>query len=92
VAFGSASITRSARGGRTAFAGNAHALHAASEATWLRAFRAEAAFGLAAELPIVVAPNLFPPVPEPDLAPYRAYQDACRAAGALLAPPELPFD
>lgn len=80
--------------GALPLAGNAAALHTASavEADWLRAFRDEAAFGLAAEPPISVSPGLFPPGPEPDLSAHADYLRACRAAGVLLAPFDLPFD
>ena len=75
-------------------AGNAVALHTASatEADWLRAFRAETGFGLAAGLPLIVSPDLFPPGPEPDLSAHAGYLRDCRTAGTLLTPPDLPFD
>lgn len=80
--------------GALPLAGHAVALHAASaaEADWLRAFRAQAAFGLAAEPPLLVSPERFPPGPEPDLGAHHAYRRTCCSAGALLAPPDLPFD
>lgn len=57
----------------------------AAEATWLQ--------GLSFTTPpITVNPEKFPEGPVPDLAPLQTWLDACRVAGELLPPPELPFD
>ncbi len=56
-----------------------------AEADWLQGFSLSTP-------PIMVSPERFPPGPEPDLAPLQTWFEACRAAGELLPPPELPFD
>ncbi len=78
--------------GALALAPHVRALHAASEAEadWLRAFARVVPYP--AELPLFTSPGLFAPGPAPDLSAHADYQCACRAAGVLLAPPDLPFD
>ncbi len=67
-------------------------LHAVSEteAAWISAFAAVP--GISWFPPIFVTPGHFPPGPAPDLSPHAAYLAACLAVGAVLPPPELPFD
>jgi hypothetical protein len=78
--------------GELPLAANAVAVHAATgdEAAWLAGL--VPLTGLPGGLPLRVSPALFPTGPAADLAPYTAYADACRAAGRLLPPPDLPFD
>jgi len=42
--------------------------------------------------PTLVSPETFPPRAESDFTPFWEYATACQNAGALLPPPDLPFD
>jgi hypothetical protein len=42
--------------------------------------------------PLWVQEDSFPPGMEADMTPFRVYGDACREAGLVLPPPNLPFD
>jgi len=69
-------------------------LHVASEpeAAWVRGLLGEGVVALPRGVAFCLSPGLFPAGSEPDLTPLVAYSDACRAAGAVLPPPDLPFD
>ena len=68
------------------------ALHAAdaSEADWLGEMAEW--LGVASAPQIAESPHLFPPGIAPDLAVLHDYADACRAAGNVVPPPDVPFD
>lgn len=63
-----------------------------AEADWVRGLLDAGTVSLPAGVAVAAALELSPLGMEPDLAPLRAYADACRAAGAVLPPPDLPFD
>jgi hypothetical protein len=70
------------------------ALYFASEpeAGWFTAFIDAGLVRVPDDVAAEVHAGHFPPGAEPVLAPLAAYADACVAAGAVLPPPDLPFD
>ena len=67
-------------------------LYAASreEEVWIRLMTAISK--PAADVPLALRPDLFPPAPPLDLQAHYAYATACLNAERLLRPPDLPFD
>ena len=78
--------------GALPLAPHVRALHMATEAeaAWLRGFLE--AVPLSGVPALRTSPDLFPHGAALDLSPLDPYRDACAQAGAVLPPPDLPFD
>lgn len=70
--------------------GTALYLASGEEARWLCGLMES--LKLTVPLPVMVSPGVFPTGEALDLSAHARYAEACRAAGILLPPPDLPFD